>query len=76
MSASRDHTLKVWDLASGAVVHTLEGHTNWVSGVAVTPDGARAVSAADDNTLKVWNMALGQALASFDADGPIMLTAV
>ena len=32
------------------------GHTDGVSGVAVTPDGRRAVSASWDNTLKVWDL--------------------
>ena len=31
ISASVDKTLKVWDLASGAEVRTLEGHTGWVT---------------------------------------------
>ena len=28
----------------------------WVTGVAVTPDGSRAVSASADKTLKVWDL--------------------
>ena len=31
VSASYDHTLKVWDLASGAELHTLSGHTDGVT---------------------------------------------
>ena len=31
ISASRDRTLKVWDLASGRLERTLEGHTDWVN---------------------------------------------
>ena len=37
-------------------VHTLEGHTAAVRGVAVSADGLRAVSASDDKTLVVWNL--------------------
>ena len=36
VSASRDNTLKVWDLESGRELRTLEGHSGSVSGVAVT----------------------------------------
>ena len=43
-----DNTLKVWDLESGRELRTLTGHTNTVNGVAVTPDGSRAVSASAD----------------------------
>jgi len=39
MSGSSDHTLKAWDLATGAPVETLAGHRDWVWAVAVTPDG-------------------------------------
>jgi WD40 repeat protein len=38
-------------------VHTLEGHTGPVEGVALTPDGRYAISASDDHTLKVWDLA-------------------
>jgi WD40 repeat protein len=40
-------------------LHTLAGHTDWVSAVAVTPDGRRAVSASKDPTLKVWDLETG-----------------
>ena len=31
VSASRDKTLKVWDLESGRALRTLEGHTDGVT---------------------------------------------
>jgi WD40 repeat protein len=68
VSASGDHTLKVWDLETGLALRTLEGHSSYVSGVAVTPDGTRAVSASGDNTLKVWDLETGLPLATFHCD--------
>ena len=44
----------------------LKGHTGAVCGVAVTPDGTRAVSASDDKTLRVWDLATGKSLASLE----------
>jgi WD40 repeat protein len=44
----------------------LKGHTGAVLGVAVTPDGKRAVSASLDKTLRVWDLATGKALASLE----------
>src|ERR1022692_2193012 len=62
VSASRDKTLKVWDLATGRALRTLEGHSARVYGVAATPDGRRAVSTSRDRTLKVWDLETGGAL--------------
>jgi hypothetical protein len=66
VSASGDQTLKVWDLASGRVETTLEGHADWVTGCAVTPDGQMVVSASEDKTLKVWNLASGRVEATLE----------
>ncbi|MBK8906197.1 MAG: hypothetical protein IPM53_33775 [Anaerolineaceae bacterium] len=61
LSASTDHTLKLWNLRSGQVEKTLTGHEEGVLAVAITPDGQRAISASGDNTLKLWNLQSGQA---------------
>jgi WD40 repeat protein len=37
----------------------LDGHTNFVWDVAVTPDGHRIVSASNDTTVKIWNSTSG-----------------
>jgi WD40 repeat protein len=59
VSASRDQTLKVWDLDTGRGLATLEGHAGWVNACAVIPDGGRVVSASSDRTLKVWELNTG-----------------
>jgi WD40 repeat protein len=54
---SGSHPLKVWDLESGELLSTLAGHREWVTAVAVTRDGRRAVSASGaENSLKVWDL--------------------
>jgi CHAT domain/WD domain, G-beta repeat len=64
VSASKDKTLKVWELASRRQVATLAGHTDRVNACAVTRDGRRAVSSSDDHTLKLWELGSGQAVAT------------
>ena len=42
----------VWDLASGEVRSTLQGHAGDVNTVAISPDGKTVVSGSQGNT--VW----------------------
>lgn len=65
VSASRDGTLRLWDLVAGAAVATLEGGTNEVTAVAALADG-RVVSASSDRTLRVWDPADGDPLANLE----------
>ena len=43
-SGSSDGTIKLWDVASGQEVATLEGHTDWVQSVSFSPDGGLLAS--------------------------------
>jgi WD domain, G-beta repeat len=38
---------------------TLNGHTERVYGVAITPDGRQAISASGDSNLKIWDLETG-----------------
>src|SRR5262249_53487101 len=44
VTCSNDTTLIVWDLAGGQELHRLEGHTEHVWGLALSPDGRLALS--------------------------------
>jgi WD40 repeat protein len=69
LSASWDHTLKVWELGTGRELASLQGHGDKVMGCAVTPDGRRVVSASADKTLKVWELETGRELATLQGHG-------
>ncbi|HEY2292573.1 MAG TPA: WD40 repeat domain-containing protein [Thermoanaerobaculia bacterium] len=64
-----DHTIRVWDLTTGAELRTLRGHTERINALALLPDDRRVISAAGhtllkstDNTLRVWDLDTGMEL--------------
>jgi WD40 repeat protein len=60
VSGSDDTTVRVWNL-SGALIHTLRGHTAPITCVAVL-DGNLIVSGSQDRSLRVWSLQGGEAL--------------
>ncbi|WP_438024701.1 AAA family ATPase [Sorangium sp. So ce233] len=63
VTASLDGTLKVWDLATGRLLSTLEDRS--VACCAISPDGQRVVSASDDG-LRVGYLLAGQHLSTIE----------
>jgi WD40 repeat protein len=62
LSGSRDCTVRIWDLDTGAELRVLRGHKALVSHVAITPDGARVVSGSEDGTVRVWDAETGRSI--------------
>ena len=51
-SETSPHRPSMWDLASGQVKSVLEGNTEPVSSVAISPDGMTIVSGSGDYTVR------------------------
>jgi hypothetical protein len=69
VSGSADHSIRVWDAATGALKTILSGHEGAVSALAVHADWL--VSASCDGTLRVWALGTWEALRTLaEAHGP------
>jgi WD40 repeat protein len=64
VTASVDHSARVWDAVTGHLLATLTGHTGPVNDAAFSPDGKRIVTASDDGTARVWDALTGHLLAT------------
>lgn len=51
--------VQVWDVRSGTLARTFEGHTGAAYGASFLPRGNRLVSAAGDRSVKLWDIATG-----------------
>jgi WD40 repeat protein len=49
-------TVLVWDLRKGKEKTTLQGHSMFVSAIAIAPDGKTIITGSPDETLKIWEM--------------------
>jgi WD40 repeat protein len=64
LTAARDGTAQLWNIATGELVRTLEdkaeGHTLALKAVAFSSDGRLALTGGDDNLAIVWNVQTGK----------------
>ena len=76
ISGSDDNTVKVWELASGRLLRSLEEHRDRVNAVAVTRNGQYVISGSYDKTVKVWNIVTGDSRELFGSDSAILCLAL
>lgn len=70
LSGSDDHTLRVWDLITGACKFVLAGHAGHVRDLAVQDN--LMVSVAEDATIRAWDITVGTQLAVFTGESPFL----
>jgi len=55
-SASRDKTIRVWDVTTGYCLRTLRGHGEWVRSLAPSFDGRWLLSTSSDQSARTWDL--------------------
>src|SRR5262249_35181670 len=67
LSAGMDRHIRLWDIATGREIRQFDGLLVDVSGVAISPDGRRALSGgAFDPRLRLWAIATGRELYQYE----------
>jgi WD40 repeat protein len=66
VSGGDDNMVRLWDLESGRLLHTLEGHEDSVLTVAISDDNRRLVSGSVDKTVKLWDLESGRLLNTLE----------
>ena len=65
-SGSADQTVRLWDMQTGEVRHTLAGHSAWVYSVAFAPRSLHEqellASGSADKTILLWDATTGERL--------------
>ncbi|MFG5121782.1 WD40 repeat domain-containing protein [Methylorubrum sp. POS3] len=64
--AETDNALRLWEIGTGQLIRTFEGHKGRVTSVAFSPDGNHVLSGSEDKTLRLWETDTGRFIRSFE----------
>lgn len=76
ISCGSDKNVKIWDLMSGRLIKTLEGHTDIVYTAVVSNDSVYAVSASRDQSVRIWHIRTGREILKIPAHDGIVYSAI
>ncbi|WP_437942080.1 pentapeptide repeat-containing protein [Sorangium sp. So ce341] len=54
----------LWDMPTGNALRTFNGHADWVTSIAFSPDGDTLASGSDDHTVRLWDVSTGNVLCT------------
>src|SRR5712672_2364480 len=67
-TASEDKTARVWNAATGELLHTLSGHEDAVFAAPFSPDGSKIATVSADLTPRLWDARTGTAAFELTGD--------
>ncbi len=77
VTANRDRTASLWDVASGERLRQFqEGHEFLVTRSVFFPDGRRLATGAGDNSVRIWDVARGTQLVELTPTGRLGTLAI
>jgi WD40 repeat protein len=65
-SGGWDKTVRIWELPSGRLLHTLTGHEEIVSCLAFSQQGHYLASGSGDKTIRLWDAQKGTAIRTLE----------
>ncbi|HRK33290.1 MAG TPA: hypothetical protein PLJ47_01750 [Candidatus Hydrogenedentes bacterium] len=64
-SCGEDQKVRIWEIATGNEIITLDGHTAEINSVRYSADGHYLLTASDDKTVRLWDVATRKELRQF-----------
>lgn len=63
LAVTASNTVELWDWPTRKLVRVFKGHTDFINGLAFTPDEQHIVSAGHDGTTRIWRVDDGNSMA-------------
>ena len=65
LTASEDHTARLWETTTGKEIRRFQGHDAPVASAVFSSDGKRVLTASYDHTARLWDIAIGKEIRRF-----------
>jgi WD40 repeat protein len=65
-SGTKYKSINLWDISTGKLKMTLNGHKDEVLKVVFSPDGKKIASGSKDNTIKIWDSTTFKLISTFE----------
>jgi WD40 repeat protein len=74
LAATKDAAVRIWDVSTGRVVHSLAGHSVPISCVCFSPNGLYLLTAGADRTMRMWDTRTGKEMVRYYDDESLAIT--